>query len=628
MAMLLNNLYGHLVSLTVWLIAVCGSVDCLLPSINPHAFARNEVVPIEVNVLTSLRTHLPYDYYKALPTCRPKEPISKKSNNIGGSLMGDRIKTSPYENIRLLSNVSCSVVCEKGVDKDKQTRFLKKAIEKNYRINLLMDGLPLAEASGNNNFVMGVPLGFMRDGRSYVNNHIHFTISYTPDNVKQNGGEEKYRILTFVAEASSVAHKSEAPCAQPLDGHLASNTAPLPADTDRIIWSYGVSWIESKEKWSTRWDIYLSVHKEKTHWYSIMNSTLLVIFLTIVIAVLLVRIVRRDLGKLADVDIDETEYLDDIGWKLLCRDVFRPPPNGWLLACFTGAGVQLLGMSFTVVVFATMGFFSPQNRGSLFTALLVCFALLGVTGGYVSARLLKLWNRTKWMYVFLTGTIVPASSFAIFFVVNLLVWSQSSSAAVPFSSVALVVCIWFFVSLPLVYFGAVLGFKQGTISVPSNYNQIPRHIPAQPWYSSTLAVLSAGVPPFAVVFFETYFILGAIWLNRFYYIFGFLFLVGVLFVIITAETAIVFIYYSLCAEDHRWWWKSFFIGSSSGLYLFLYTLYYATEGSVKIEGMVPTVLYVGYMGLLSFLFSVAAGSVGFLACFLFVRWIYRYGKAD
>ena len=39
----------------------------------------------------------------------------------------------------------------------------------------------------------------------------------------------------------------------------------------------------------------------------------------------------------------------------------------------------------------------------------------------------------------------------------------------------------------------------------------------------------------------------------FYYIFGFLFLVGVLTVIITVEVSIVCTYVQLCAEDYQWW---------------------------------------------------------------------------
>ncbi|EAN85902.1 endosomal integral membrane protein, putative, partial [Trypanosoma cruzi] len=73
-----------------------------LPNVHPQTFEKNEIIPIQVNVLTSVRTHVPYDYYDHFPTCRPIAPLGGKVGNIGGVLMGDRIKSSPYENIRLL----------------------------------------------------------------------------------------------------------------------------------------------------------------------------------------------------------------------------------------------------------------------------------------------------------------------------------------------------------------------------------------------------------------------------------------------------------------------------------------------------------------------------------------------
>ncbi len=47
--------------------------------------------------------------------------------------------------------------------------------------------------------------------------------------------------------------------------------------------------------------------------------------------------------------------------------------------------------------------------------------------------------------------------------------------------------------------------------------------------------------------------LDAVAQGYFYYIFGFLFLVGILTVIITIEVSIVCTYVQLCAEDYLWW---------------------------------------------------------------------------
>lgn len=57
----------------------------------------------------------------------------------------------------------------------------------------------------------------------------------------------------------------------------------------------------------------------------------------------------------------------------------------------------------------------------------------------------------------------------------------------------------------------------------------------------------------------------------FYYIFGFLFLVAILTLVITVEVSIVCTYVQLCAEDYLWWWRSYYRGASIGIYVLLYS---------------------------------------------------------
>ncbi|RNC30992.1 endosomal integral membrane protein, partial [Trypanosoma cruzi] len=173
-----------------------------LPNVHPQSFEKNEIIPIQVNVLTSVRTHVPYDYYDHFPTCRPIAPLGGKVGNIGGVLMGDRIKSSPYENIRLLHNVTCEKICEKEFLNEKQRAFLVKAIKAEYRINLLLDGLPLAEVNKKQEYDIGIPLGYMSRDVVYINNHIKFTIKYSLEEVRNANGEfvQKYRILSFVGK--------------------------------------------------------------------------------------------------------------------------------------------------------------------------------------------------------------------------------------------------------------------------------------------------------------------------------------------------------------------------------------------------------------------------------------------
>jgi transmembrane 9 superfamily protein 2/4 len=75
-------------------------------------------------------------------------------------------------------------------------------------------------------------------------------------------------------------------------------------------------------------------------------------------------------------------------------------------------------------------------------------------------------------------------------------------------------------------------------------------MPDQPWYMSKwFSIIVGGALPFGAVFIELFFIMSALWLHQFYYVFGFLALVFVILVITCAEIAIVFTYFQLCIED-------------------------------------------------------------------------------
>lgn len=67
-----------------------------------------------------------------------------------------------------------------------------------------------------------------------------------------------------------------------------------------VIWTYSVTFEASDIRWASRWDIYLTIEKAdaKIHWFSIANSLVTIAFLTGMVAVILVRVLRRDLVRL------------------------------------------------------------------------------------------------------------------------------------------------------------------------------------------------------------------------------------------------------------------------------------------------------------------------------------------
>lgn len=122
------------------------------------------------------------------------------------------------------------------------------------------------------------------------------------------------------------------------------------------------------------------------HLFSIINSLAIALFLSSLIAVILLRSVRSDINKYNALDLGE-DVQDDSSWKLLHGEVFRPCRKRNLLAALVGSGAQLAGMVVVTLGFAVLGFLSPANRGAFSNVLIVSWLLFASLAGYVSARL-------------------------------------------------------------------------------------------------------------------------------------------------------------------------------------------------------------------------------------------------
>ena len=365
---------------------------------------------------------------------------------------------------------------------------------------------------------------------------------------------------------------------------------------------------ENNVKWASRWDYILNtLPNSKIQWFSILNSLVIVLFLSGMVAMILLRTVHKDLAKYNNIqNSDDVE--EEYGWKLVHGDVFRAPSYRLLLTVFLGSGVQIGIMSFLTLALACLGFLSPASRGALMTTAIVCYVLLGTPAGYISARLYKMFGGERWKSnVLCTALLCPGLVFAVFFILNLVLWANSSSAAIPFTTLLALLSLWFLVSTPLVFFGSYLGFKKQVIENPTRTNQIPRQIPQQYFYTKPLpAVLMGGILPFGCIFIQLFFILNSIWSHQFYYMFGFLSIVYLILLITCSETTILLCYFHLCTEDYRWWWRSFMTSGFAAFYFFLYSVhYYSTK--LDLHGAASTFLYFGYTLIMTFLFFLFTG---------------------
>jgi len=354
---------------------------------------------------------------------------------------------------------------------------------------------------------------------------------------------------------------------------------------------------------------------------------MIVLFLTGMVAMIMMRTLHADFRRYNQ--LDPNEEAEETGWKLVHGDVFRPPNRPMLLSVLIGSGVQVLGMTMITMIFAVLGFLSPANRGGLTTAMVVLFVVMGVFAGYFSTRTYRMFKGAHWKKnTIITSMFFPGIVFTIFFILNMFLRGVKSSGAVPPGTLVALVALWFGISVPLVFFGSYFAYKKPIPEHPVRTNQIPRQIPEQVWYMSPVfSILMGGILPFGAVFIELFFILSAIWGHQFYYIFGFLFIVFIILILTCAEITIVMCYFQLCSEDYHWWWRSYLTAGASAFYMFLYSIFYFFT-KLEIETFVSGLLYFGYTFIMAFAFFVLTGTIGYYACFFFVRTIYSAVKVD
>ena len=471
-----------------------------LPGVAPTSYRKGTPVPLNVNRLTpsatdddrQLHNVVPFDYYHpAFRFCKPEGDPKYVSESLGSILFGDRIMSSPFE-LRMMENETCKALCATQEFEERSAKFVNRRISQNYNLNWLVDalpaGMPYSDPSNRENFFQrGFPLGQSIGEQVYLNNHYDIMIDY------HEAGKDNYRVVGVLVIPSSRADNKnlgdgKADCGDPDPMSKGKNLLQLSekGKTD-VTWTYGVYWRPSKTAWATRWDPYLHVYDPKIHWFSLIMSAIIVFFLVSMVSAILMRALRKDIARynrLESFSLDDLSGADgnaedgiqeDSGWKLVHGDVFRTPNKPLLLSVLLGNGSQLFVITGTTIIFALFGFLSPSNRGSLGTVMLLLWIIFGFVGGYVSARTYKTFGGEAWKQnIALTPVLVPGIVFATFFLLNLFLWVKGSSGAVPFTTMLVILGIWFMISLPLSFAGSWVGFKHAVRITPLSFSPLSR----------------------------------------------------------------------------------------------------------------------------------------------------------
>lgn len=562
-----------------------------------HKYKEGDRVPLYANKVGPF--HNPsetYRYYD-LPFCAPEHPKDKREA-LGEVLNGDRLVDAPYE-LNFREDTNSKTLCKKTLFKE-QVAKLRDAVAKDYYFQMYYDDLPLWGFLGklDRNKEHG-------GGKCLLFKHIHFDIMYNNDRVIE------INVQTDPNVAVDITEDKEVP----------------------VEFSYSVTWKKTDIPFEKRMEKYsksssMPQHLE-IHWFSIINSCVTVLLLTGFLATILMRVLKNDFIKYSHED-ESLEDQEETGWKYIHGDVFRFPQQKSLFAAIIGSGSQLVALAIFIFLLAIVGVFYPYNRGALFTALVVIYALTSGIAGYTSTSFYLQLEGTNWVRnLILTGCLFCGPLFLTFSFLNTVAIAYSATAALPFGTIIVIILIWALVTSPLLVLGGVAGKNSNTeFQAPCRTTKYPREIPQLPWYRSTIPQMAmAGFLPFSAIYIELYYIFASIWGHKIYTIYSILFIVFIILIIVTAFVTVALTYFQLAVEDHKWWWRSVLCGGSTGIFIFFYCIYYYHARS-DMSGFMQTSFFFGYMTCVCYGFFLMLGTVGFRASLLFVRHIYRSIKCE
>ena len=90
-------------------------------------------------------------------------------------------------------------------------------------------------------------------------------------------------------------------CAKNHNTYLANYNENLffyPKSGEFVVYTYDVIFYDSPIKWASRWDHYMKSQKEDIiHWFSIINSILIIFIFSSVIALIFCRVLKRDIDN-------------------------------------------------------------------------------------------------------------------------------------------------------------------------------------------------------------------------------------------------------------------------------------------------------------------------------------------
>jgi transmembrane 9 superfamily protein 3 len=554
------------------------------------------------------------------------------SSTLAEALEGHNLVASNKMPLKFMEDVQDKEICSFHVTAQMKT-YLEKLIAANYWYSVYVDDLPNWAFLGEHAALLApdhlfpkapdqqaeVPKGQLGKAvveasastggipmRNHLFTHRHFVIDVKDNNILEVNLEPGEPVEVQVGE-----------------------TIPL---------TFSVTWQQAapEKTFENRYNRYLEskFFEHKVHWFAIVNSFILCLFLCTVVALILMKTLRRDFSKYAVDELEELESLDradDSGWKHVHGDVFRQPSYLIPFSTLYASGVHLLCIVSVALLFAVSNTMTLYlHRGGVRWVMIVIFLLTSFANGYCGGHFYRLYAPKAWKRtMFLQLAFMPSVLCGTFSVINSVAWGYGSSHSVPFLRIIQGLFLYMVTAIPLHVLGTLAGRRSAAKhTFPARVHHLKRPIPVKHWAFLPGLVIGGGLVPFACIFVEMYFLFSAFWsYNKVYYVYSFLLAIVIVLSIILVNVSVTCTYLLLNAEDYRWHWYSFGCCASTGLYVLLYAAVYFMR-STAMTGLLQYSYYWGVSVLFAACVSLYSGALGVLGASAFVHLIYSNIKVE
>ncbi|KAG2391361.1 Transmembrane 9 superfamily member 2 [Vigna angularis] len=344
-----------------------------------HRYNKGDSVPFYANKVGPF--HNPSETYRYfdLPFCSP-DKVKEKKEDLGEVLNGDRLVVAPYE-LDFQIDREPQSICKKTLTVNEVAKF-RHAVLKDYFYQMYYDDLPIWGFLGKfDSEDKDDPTGV----RVHLFKHVHFEILYNKDRIIDVFIRNDPRAVVDLTQNREV----------------------------NVDFTYSAKWIETDTPFEKRLEKYSQTsslsHNLEIHWFSVINSCVTVLLLTGFLAIILMRVLKNDFVKFTP-DEEAVDDQEESGWKYIHGDVFRYPRFKSWFAAALGTGTQLFTLAIFIFMLALVGVFYPYNRGSLFTALVIIYALTSGIAGYYAASFYYMVEGKNWYWEGLLARIAKQGS--------------------------------------------------------------------------------------------------------------------------------------------------------------------------------------------------------------------------